>query len=564
MPISSSSAPSISVARPALKVPAIHEVFEHHREADSFDFRRSWEGIKRACLSHRRLIAGVCALTFGLTLIYVKVWPPSYIATVTLVGESGQDASRGSFYQTWNVFRNDQLTDEVHMITAGPVLTDTIQRLHLKDADVYHSFFGYAAVLWTDSWIGKTYRKVKETLFPPTPSRYTLTAEQIEFGRTLADLRSGVHFERLMESNLGNLSVLGPTPDVADIANTIVATYFEQRRQRHMQEADDAYRALEQEASKAEKEVTAAEDKMRRYYSSNGLLMSFEKDKIDISQMQAMKGSIEDLQAGIASNAEMLKQLGAELGAETPYVVASRVTGINPLHGSLRSRLADLQISRKQAEIHYRPGSPEVSEIERQIAIVNEQMAKEPAIDLQQNTTVMSSQYEGLRGKAAEIRATLAGQRAAMAAKMASYESYRTMLATLPEKMRAVHDMDREHEAAEKKYGAIQDKMMVAAVSRASAMTDSGSIRVVEAAAPPTEVLAPRTKLLLIVSIAVGLVAGMLLALLIDFLFGRVHRFRPIGLGGLQIYATVQRDHEFVQGAFALKALASGDFRMLR
>ena len=542
----------------------LFEAVDHRREADSFDFRRSWEQVRHAARVHRRLIACTCALTVVLTLLYVKIWPPVYVATVTVVGESNQDFSRSNFYQTWNVFRNDQLPDEVHMITAGPVLAEVIHRMHLTDDDVYHSFLSYAGLMWTRSWVGRTYRSAKDWVFPPVPTRFDVSPEQAAEAKTLVDLRTGVQLDRVMDSNLGNLNVRGPTRDVADIANTIIAVYLQQRRTRHVREAEAAYDALDVEAKKAQADIIAVEDKMRQYYSANELLLTFEKDKIDIGQMQAMKASIEELQSGIASNTQVLEQIDTELAAENRYVVSARVTGINPLHDSLKSRLSDLQMNRKQTLIHYRPDAPEVAEIDRQIAIVSSQMSHEPANNMQQNTTVLSGQFELLRGKAAEIRAGLAGQRAALQAKTATYESYRSLLATLPEKMRVVHDMDREHEAAEKKYGAIQEKMMVAAVSRASAMSDSDSIRVVEQAAAPTEASWPRTKLLVAAALVVGAVAGLLLALLMDLFFGRVHRFRLAAVGELSIYATVKRDRAFVADLFALPAVPGSNLRLLK
>jgi capsular polysaccharide biosynthesis protein len=129
--------------------------------------------------------------------------------------------------------------------------------------------------------------------------------------------------------------------------------------------------------------------------------------------------------------------------------------------------------------------------------------------------------------------------------------------------MREVHDMDRMHDAAEKKFAAIQEKMMVAAVSRASAMSDSASIRVVEAAAPPNEANWPRTKLLLGAALGIGLIAGVLLALLMDLFKGRVHRFRLAGEGELELYATVRTDHGFVADLFGLPMLPVGDARLL-
>ena len=535
------------------KAIAIAEAIPYRPEEDSFDFHKSWAGLRHACGAHKWLILATCLLTLGLTVLYVRVWPPVFVAEVVVVGESDKDRSRENFYGMWAVFRNGQLTDEAQMITAAPVLQEVIDKLHLTDREVYRSFFGHIGYLWSTSWIGNTYRDFKNWLFPPVRGPYDPSPAQVKAARTLTDLKSGVQLDRVMETNIGRLIVRGPTPRVAEIANTIVAVYLDQRRQRQVREAEAAYDALNEELRKARQETADIEAAMRKYYNDNGLLLSFERDKIEIGQVQTLKAAIAELQAGITGNEQALQQVDAELSKERRDVVASRVIQANPLRDTLRDKLSALQIQRRQIMITYRPGSPEVTNIDRQIGILQQQLGQEPNSTLRQTTTVLSSRYEELRGRAAALRVELAGQRANLAAKTELYARLQGALQSLPEKMRAVHAMEREHGASERKLTAIQEKMMMAAVSRATAQTAYSTIRVVEPAAAPAEPAWPRTKLLLLIALVVGLVAGVLLALLMDLFFGRVHRFRLAGSGwDLPIYAIVQRDRALARDLFAL------------
>jgi uncharacterized protein involved in exopolysaccharide biosynthesis len=543
---------------------ALLEAVPHYPEADSFDFRKSWAGLRHACGAHKLLILCTCLFTISLVVAYIRIFPPVFVAQVELVGESDKDHERESFYGTWAVFRNDQLSDEVNLLTSPPVLEEVIARLRLTDADVYHTIFSYAGYLWTTSWVGKTYRSAKAWMFPPVRGPYDATEEQIDAARTLQDFKTGVQFERLMETDIGSLVVRGPSPRVAQIANTIVQVYFEQRRARHIAEAQSAYSALNEELQKAQADVDKIEEDMRAYYAKSGLLLVFEKDKVDIGQAQALKAAIVELSSGIAANSEILRETEAALSQEAREVVSSRVDVANPLRDNLKAQLATLQIQRKQTLMNYLPNSREVSDLDRQIGILNEQLKQAPSSTVGQTTTVLSSHYEELRGQADTLRAQLAGQRANLAAKQLVYDQLESELRTIPEKMQMVHVLEREHGANEKKLEVIREKMMIASVSLATARTAYSSIRVVTPAAASSEASWPKTKLLLAIATVVGLVAGVLLVLLMDLFFGRVHRFRLASAGrDLPIYAIVQRDGASARTLFALTAADGPDRRRL-
>ena len=546
------------------KTNTIIEAVPHLPEADSFDFHRSWMGVKHACGAHKMVIVLTCVLTILLTGFYVKFWPPVFIAQVALAGESDKDRSRENFYNSWAVFRNDALTDEAVVMTSAPVLAEVVDKLHLTDNDIYHSFFSYLGYRWTISPVGKAYRAFKESIFPSTPSPYSPTEDEIARGRVLRDFKTGVQLDRVMETNIGNLTVRGPSPRVGEIANMIVQVHFDLRRRRQIAEAEAAYDSLKTELDKAQVEVDALEARMRDYYEKNDLLLIFEKDKIDIGQAQTLRAGVIDMQASITATEQTLKQLDIELANEPRDVVSSRTISANPLRDGLKDRLTALQVQRRQTQVNYKPGSPELVDLDKQISIINEQLRQEPDSTLRSSTTVLSSHYEELRGRAARLRADRAGMKANVTAKQGSLDKLEELLRTIPAKMKVVHDFDREHTALEKKLQAINEKMMIAQVSRATAATAPPTIRVVEAASAPAEASWPKTKMLLALAALGGLLAGIGLALLLDLFFGRVHRYRLAGSGwDVPIYAIVQRDRSALRTVYALAAPARNDGRRL-
>ena len=528
------------------------EAYPHNPEADSFDFRRTWTGIVNACRTQKLVIALTCMFTLGLAFVYMHFWPPVYTTTVKLYGESNKDTSRADFYQTWAVFRSEQLSNEVEMISATPVLEEVAKREHLKYDDVYHPFFSQLSYLWTESWPGKTWRHIKEYFFPPDYGPFYPTEEQIDHARLLHDFQAGVRLVPVAETDVGNLQVSAPSPRVAQIANTIVDVYLEQRRERHVAEASGAYNALNGELEKAQQELNTLEDRTKEYYAQNKLLLVFEKDKVDIGAAEGMRTTVNDLQATIAGGERTLAEIEAQLAKEQENLVAQKVYVANPVRNTLEAALNEHQVRRAQLLLHYRPDAPEVAEIDRQIGIVKMQLEAVPAEKLSQTTQALNTNYQTLLARRDQVRGEVASARATLAVRSQNYQQAQDNLAAIPEKMRVVHDLEREHQALERKYNAIQDKMAIAAVSRATAMSAPDSIHIVEGASMPSKPAWPNTKLIWAGAAGIGLVAGVALALLMDLFFGRLHRYRLVGATGpVQAYALLRRDPAFAAALFA-------------
>ncbi len=250
--------------------------------------------------------------------------------------------------------------------------------------------------------------------------------------------------------------------------------------------------------------------------------------------------------------------MNAQLSGESREVVAARVMKNSAAREAMTDRLSQLELSRKQMLIHYRPDAPEVKELDRQIAVVKEQMGQEPGEVVLQSSVVLNDAYQTLRQRKRQLEEDLAGQRAALAVKQQQASQIRALMSQIPDKIKVSHDFDREHSALEKRYVTLQDKMMVASVSLAAASSAPPSVRVVEPASHPDKPSWPKTRLLIAGAVAVGLAAGVLLALLVELIRGRVSRYQlSVAQDRLPIYALVAHDARSAGHLFALPAPAA-------
>jgi uncharacterized protein involved in exopolysaccharide biosynthesis len=540
-----------SPAPPAPRAPLQPEAIAHRPEADSFDFRRGSQIVRLAIRGHRRLILAVTLLTLALVTLYIAIWPPVYTASVTLSAVSDDDRPREAFYDSWAIFRRSALKDEMVLLTSGPVLKEVIDDFHLRYTDVYHPPLRYLTYLWTESWPGQGWRATKNFLFPRTPSKYVPSQEEIERARTLDDFRTGVAMVPVADSNIGLLSVQGPSPRVAEIADKIAATYIAQRRQRFANEAHQAYASLDAETDKARNDLRLLEQRMERYYTQNDMLLMFEKDKVEIGQFLGQQGELDAKRTTIAETQRSLATVNGQLAHEPKDVVATRLMQDNPVVSSLKQEQAKLVAARDAMLIHYRADSPDVRDMNDQIAAIGKQLAGEGPQGVQQTSVARNSGYDALRAQKATLEAKLAGDLAGLTSLSATVSERRQEIDRIPEKMKESHDMGRAHDALEKTYLALQEKLMTAAVTAATAQSAPSTIQVVEGAAVPDKPIAPQTKLLLLAAILVGLGAGVVSAVILDLIQDRANRFRltqpetPFPL-----FAIVEQDRAFARRLF--------------
>lgn len=528
-----------------------NEAFPHRPEADSFDLKQSGATVIAACRNRPRLILATTAVTVLLMLLYILVWPPVYTAGVTMIATSDKDTQREAFYSEWAVFRRDDLKSEVQMFTSGPVLTQVIKRMHLTYNDVYHPPISYATHLWTVSPPGRAWKAIKRLIFPPGPGEPT--PEQLDFASTLDDLRSGVSVTQVAESNVGLLLVRGPSRRVKDMADMVVNVYMEQRRDRFAREAQEAYDALRIETDKAHAELVTSEAQMERYFTQSDMLLMFEKDKVEIAQMLAERGSVGDVETQIASAQDELAAIRRELAKEPAEVAAGRTMQNNPIRESMRDKLAQLELARRQTVLRYLPSSPEVQDIDHQIDVLKSQIATQEKESVQLTSYVRSTGYDQLRQREQTLEAQIAGARGALIVKRRDMEQLKQTVDQIPTKMKISHDLGREHDALEKRYMTLQDKLMVAGVSVATAKSAPPSIQVVEYASVPGSASMPKTKLFLLGAVAVGLLAGAALAVLLDHLQGVVNRPRLAQRrAGAPLYGVVSQDPAYADRIFGL------------
>ena len=532
------------------------EAVPHIPEADSFQVREALQGIRCAIRAHRRFVITCVALTTGLVATYMWLWPPTFQARLLVAADSDKNTERTAFYQGWNVFRRDDLPDEITLMTTEPVLAEVVQRLNLRYEDVYHPFGSYVAHLWTHSWLGQTYRNLKHAVFPKRAGLYAPSEVQLARYEVLRDLRNSVNIQvvnlqQVGEVNIGALTVSGSNQRVGQVANAIATVYLEQRRNRYVNEATQAYLSLRDERDKALAELAQLDGEAEQFRARQGLLLYFEKDKAQIDEWVARQAAVTDLEAQITEHGRTLEVIERQLAVESQPIMSDRIFK----DSANTERLAQLEAARAQAKELYLPQSREVREIEDQIKNALNGFGADKAAVIVRNPQKVSDSYEGLLARKHAIESQLAGERAAYAIKKSEVERMRDVLDHIPANVQVNHEFERRQASLESNYAALNEKLAVAAVSMATARSAPSALRVVENASAPEEPVWPMAKPLLAAALGLGFTVGVVGAVTLDSFSGRVTRYRVAARRtDFPTCAVVARDPKFVEQVYGLKA----------
>lgn len=523
------------------------EAVPHYTESDSFQFHIALRNLKQAVLVRMGVVIMTTIVSTALVVAYIWIWPSTFEAEVVISADSEKDNQRAAFYQGWNVFRREALNDEAALLTSMPVLRAVAQKLDLKYEDVYHPFMSYLTHLWGESWVGKNYRKVKAWIFPPKPSPYAPSPEMIDKYKMLSDFSKGIKIEQVKDASIGILVVKASNQRAAEIADAIAREYLEQRIQRSVKEAGDALAALTTERDKAQREMDQLEGEIRDFRTQAGLLLVFEKDRVQLTQYQTLRAQAAELQAQIADQENVLRVLDTQITSEGRHLATDRQFK----DVATQDRLAKLEAQLAQARQLFQPMAPEVRELEEQIRIASTSLDSRRE-EVPRNALRVADSYEMLRVKRNATESTLAGARAALQSKQAELARLKRLIDQLPGKMQVNQDFERRQAMVEVKLRSLNEKLSMATVSLATARSAPPALRVVEWASPPEKPTWPNTKLFLFAAVTSGLVLGIMAALLLESIFVRVNRHRLWEAEEkYDLFAVVEQDAGFVKSLFA-------------
>lgn len=524
------------------------------QDLDDFDVRGALRQIINSIRAHRILILAFAVASGGLMQAYFKLYPPVYQAKVMVLSEADKDAVREEYYKIWSTFRKNDLDSDIELATSFPVIRRVVEKLNLKYDDVYHPPYEHTLYLWEQSWIGKKYRSIKEWFFPKEPDPYELSPEMKELARTVREFKTGASLTPVPGAHIGNMLVRGPTPRVAEYANTLIDEFIAERRREFADEARQAYDALTEETAKAQAQFVEAQEKIQAFETRNALMLGFQKEEVVMGQWVELGLGLAKLEAQLASQRKALEVVSAELKQEPEDLDLSSTEQVSDVKNEMRTHLFGLENKLTQMLTRMQKDSPEVRELEAQITQTRASMSAEPDNRQHAKTRAKNENHLLLRQTQQGLLKSIAGTTAELETRRETYNKIGEQLAALPrlKAENAVLQQDLNTTGTRQKL--LRERLMMAEISYATAKSAPSTLKVIDYALPPAKPEWPKRKLFMAIALLVGSILGIAVGLLLDMIANLATRERLAVRQDLPVFGTIELD----TSARQRPALASG------
>jgi len=508
-------------------------------ELDVIDWRRPFRRLRHAAAQHWRLVLISGVVSVALMLVYMRSFPPIYSSGVVVRAEANEDVVRSAYYANWNVFRKGDVNSELELVTSGRVVQSVVSELGLGFDDVHHGLLTHAAYLWTESWLGRRYQDLKAWLFPPDPSAYRPTPEEIDAARTVDAFRKSISVQTVPGTLFASINVKAPSFRAAEFANKVADAYLAERTRIFRSEAEAASQALAVEVARAAAELEAVDRRRLEFDTRNKIVLDFEKDKLVVANWATMSASIHDIQSSIDSLEASRRVIEQQLALEPEEVISSKRLADSSVKGLLQSRAFELDATLQQVRERYRPDSPEVTQLEKLLSETRATLQRDPgAVEVGQDRT-LNPVHSDLRQRLNLVMAQLASARASLASKQAPLAELESRIYNVPVLVKEITDLNRTREGLELRYKLLRERAMMADVSRSTVATTAPSVRIIDYARPSAKPVWPVNIIVLPSALLAGLIAGLGIALTLELVTARVNRDRIATRRDMPVYAVI-------------------------
>lgn len=431
----------------------------------------------RTVIKQRFVIAAVTILGVVGTGWYALRTTPQYESIGRIEIEPQQSPNVGFqqlIEQGQNNEQSAQLKTEVGILQSDEVLFETAQSLHLLEA------VRAAAA-----------RRNKQ---PMRPASAEIAPPE---RRAMINLiRQSLKVEIVPNTNLVEIRYRNSNPKLAAaVVNQLVETYSDADLRSKYDRTMHVSAWLQKQLADLKTQASGAQQELAQYQKDHNIVGTDENSNLTIQTLEQVSSSLDDAEADrIVKEARM-----RDFNSMGPSLVA--LMGDNPTLAALRGQLSDLQTQRAQLATRYGPRDPKMMDVQTQIDKVQSQIDNE--VELARHQVV--DEYQGALGVENALRQRLGQQEEAAYKLNEGVAQY----AILRQQAALTRDL----------YDTLEMRLEEATLT---AGLSAANITVVDRAQVPFLPVVPRKRESVLLGLAGGLVAGFMIAFLIESIDDRL------------------------------------------
>lgn len=347
-----------------------------------------------------------------------------------------------------------------------------------------------------------------------SPGLAAKAAEHFEYDET-PDLLGVVEIKVPKSTNIAEIIATSPDPKAArDYVQALAQAYRDYTLERNQAEAERARTFVEGRLQVVGRQLQEAEDQLEAFKSEHGIAAADEATRQLSSVIAALEDQHRRARAEVAALSAERDDLSSRLAQEAPETV-TETTEPNPALVQLQQKRIELENSRAELLARYVPTSRRVAEIERQIGAINERIAEEEEKKVTAEVRQTNPVHEDLRRDLATTSSTVQAAVAREQAIASALSREESRLAQMPAIEVECARLQREVQAQEKTYSTLLATLEDLKIAEASKLPSADVIS--DEVPLPRQPIRPNPRRNLLVSVGLGILLGLLAALLTEY-----------------------------------------------
>lgn len=338
--------------------------------------------------------------------------------------------------------------------------------------------------------------------------------------KALIQFTKNLTIESPKNSNILAITYESESPKLAKAAVTKLIEFF---MDKHIatHRTPGSYEFFEKETSELRTQLTKLEEEIRHLKNKSGVASLDDQRKVILSRLGALQRDMEETEAALTVSRAKAQALRHDLGTIAPTMVIQKQETVGDLNhgaGLMRARLYDLKLKEQELLSKYKETSIPVQEIRRQIAEAQALLSREEPARSRQVT-------EGVNLNHQQIQLALLTEMAAQSSLQAKLKTLKGQLGEAKQDLKHLNDtetrmvsLQRELTLKETKYRKYYENLDQARIDQALEMKKISNISIVQPATVLMEPVRPRKGLNLILGFILGLLGGVGIAFLSEYL----------------------------------------------
>ncbi len=469
-----------------------------------------------------------------LSLIIVR---PTYTSSGSIIIES-EDSSMSSIFELGLGTDVNYLDNEIEVLKSRTTAEKTIEAL--LESEHKNNLHLFNTKKHNDGFLRKTLRAILfMNLNEENIPQVLNSVSDSLFNKYVEKLREKISIKNLRNTDVLIVEYTGEDPEeVALIINMLIEQY--QKRDQEWASGEMRYlkQFLESQLSIKENELNQIEEDLKVFQEKEHIYGLDDNSNLLLNQLTSVESDLYTTQAKKNITEERKKYFKNQLNEDEKKFTQRVTNTLDAQLYSIRQELSTLEAKYISTKAREGDSHPSVSELEKKIKNLKNVLNNETkkfvaqgigvANPIQYRQTIMDSVINldvyitGYDSKLNELRELVL--------------KYESQLSSLPEKYLLYSKFQRDRVILSETYSLMKQKLEEAKISEASQL---GKIRIVDSAIPNYYKTSPRKTIILLSSIIFGLLFGVIIILISDFLDSTIKSIDEIERKGLPILAII-------------------------